>query len=93
MVNWHKFTGDDHTLEFYPDHFVIKHKKSATGYQMLIPKTIDSFILTMNLFGVQLYWTQWIDDNFEPKEYLNADEIKEYFTGLLTKMKKSHELL
>ena len=58
-----------------------------------VPATIDDFITDMNGFAVPLYWTEWIDLNFEPKEYLCVEEIKNYFTDLLTKMGKSHELL
>jgi hypothetical protein len=58
-----------------------------------IPTTIDDFINDMNRFGVQLYWTEWIDNNFEPKDYLKSDEIKEYYSNLLLRMGKSHELL
>ena len=40
-----------------------------------IPETISDFIDDMVIFGVQLYWTSWIDQNLEPKEYLRVDEI------------------
>jgi hypothetical protein len=46
----------------------------------------------MNRFGVELYWTRWIDENFEPKEYLHVDDIKKYYVDLLTKLDKSNEL-
>ena len=58
-----------------------------------IPQTIDDFINDMNRFEIELYWTNWIDINFEPKEYLKSEEIKTYFINLLTKMGKSNELL
>ena len=58
-----------------------------------IPVTIDDFINDLTRLGVLLYWTDWIDQNFEPKEYLAVDEIKNYWTDLLAKMGKSHELL
>ena len=96
MLNgWSKFTSDDYTLEFFPTYYTIKKNKpiDSTQYMLSIPETIDDFINDMNRFGVLLYWTTWIDENFEPKEYLRIDEIKDYWTDLLAKMGKSHELL
>jgi len=95
MVNWHKFTNDDKIiLEFYPTYYTVrKDIKDSITYMMSIPETIDDFINDMNRFGVQLYWSEWIDLNFEPKEYLESDGIRQYFVDLLGKMKKSHELL
>lgn len=95
MVNWHKFTNDDKfVLEFYPNHYIIrKDVANAIKYMLSNPKTINDFINDMDRHGVQIYWTQWIDENFEPKECLDNDDIKAYFVDLLTKMKKSHELL
>jgi len=95
MVNWHRFNNDDYTLEFYPTYYTIKKNKPAdsTSYMLSIPVTINDFINDMIRFEVKLYWTTWIDQNFEPKEYLRIDEIKDYWTDLLAKMGKSHELL
>ena len=96
MLNgWSKFTSDEYTLEFYPTYYTIKKNKPVDSiqYMLSLPTTIDDFINDMNRFGVQLYWTEWIDQNFEPKEYLHVDEIKNYWTALLAKMGKSHELL
>jgi len=96
MLNgWSKFTSDDYTLEFYPTYYTIKKNKPVDSiqYMLSLPVTIDDFINDMNRFGVQLYWTEWIDQNFEPKEYLSVDEIKNYWTDLLAKMGKSQELL
>ena len=95
MINWHRFNNDDYVLEFYPTYYTIKKNKPVDSikYMLSIPETISDFINDMNKFGVQLYWTSWIDQNFEPKEYLPVDGIKEYFTDLLAKMGKSHELL
>lgn len=95
MINWYKFTSDEYTLEFYPTYYaLIKNKSNDTKpYMMSIPETIDDFINDMNVFGVQLYWTNWIEQNFEPKDYLPTNEIKIYFSDLLIKMGKSDELL
>lgn len=94
MLNWHRFINDDKVvLEFYPKHYIIRKDTSDSAkYMMSIPETINDFINDMNRFQIQLYWTKWIDENFEPKEYLNADEIKTYYVNLLGKMDKSHEL-
>jgi hypothetical protein len=85
MLSWHKFINDDKfILEFYPTYYVLtKDVPNATKYMMAIPKTIDDFINDMQRFGVQLYWTDWIDTNFEPKDYLHIDEIKSYYVNLL----------
>lgn len=95
MVNWYRFTNDKYTLEFYPTYYTLKKNKPVDSikYMMSIPITINDFINDMARFEVQLYWTTWIDQNFEPKEYLHVDEIKDYFTDILAKMGKSHELL
>ncbi len=95
MRNWFKFRNEDGVvLEFYPEGmYVIKKKSSDAGHQLATPRTIDEFISDMDRFGIPMQWSNWIDDNFEPKDYLPPDEIKSYFAGLLTKMGKAHELL
>lgn len=95
MINWYKFTNDNKIiLEFYPTYYTVKKNvKDSITYMLSIPENINDFINDMNRFGVQLYWTTWIDQNFEPKEYLHVDEIEQYFIDLLLKMGKSHELL
>jgi len=95
MINWHRFSNDDKIiLEFYPTYYTVrKDVKDGITYMLSIPKTINDFINDMIRFGVQLHWTEWIDQNFEPKEYLRVGEIKDYWTDLLAKMGKSHELL
>jgi hypothetical protein len=92
MGTWHKFTNDDKiVLEFYAETYNINVRTKT--YTMPIPKTINDFINDMDRFGIQLYWSEWMDNNFEPKEYLYKDEIQKYFGDLLKKMGKSHELL
>jgi hypothetical protein len=95
MVNWYRFINEDGiTLEFYPEgSYNVKNKKQDKSYQLKTPKTIDDFINDMNKLNILIYWTKWIDENFEPKEYLAVDEIKNYYVDLLAKMGKSHELL
>jgi len=95
MNNWYKFTNEDKVvLEFYPTYYTVrKDVKNSITYMLAIPITINDFINDMCRFDIQLYWTEWIDNNFEPNEYLDINEIKIYFINLLTKMGKSHELL
>ena len=95
MINWHRFSNDDKIiLEFYPTYYTVrKDVKDAITYMLSLPTTINDFINDMKRFGVQLYWTEWVDQNFEPKEYLRVDKIKDYWIDLLAKMGKSHELL
>lgn len=93
MLSWHKFTNDENiVLEFYVGYYIIKKKGESTGYQLMIPENIDDFINDMRRFGVQLFWTIWIDENFEPKDYLDKNEIRRYYEDLLRRMGKSHEL-
>lgn len=95
MITWQRFINDDKIiLEFYPSYYTIKKNVINSGnYILSIPRTIDEFINDMDRFGIQLYWTTWIDLNFEPKDYLAVDDIKKYYTDLLGKMGKSHELI
>lgn len=94
MINWHKFTNDNKIiLEFYPKYYTIrKDVQNSATYMLSVPETINEFINDMYRFGIEIYWTAWIDFNFEPKEYLHADEIKSYFENLLGKMGKANEL-
>lgn len=93
MGSWIRYThDDDYMLEIFPKHYIIRQSKNIAGYQMPIPKTINDFINHMEMFGIQLYWNNWIDENFEPKDYLNANEISTYFTNLLIRMKKEQDI-
>ena len=95
MINWYKFTNENNIiLEFYPTYYIIKKNiKNEITYTLSTPKTIEEFINDMQRFDIQLYWTNWINLNFEPKEYLHVDEIQTYWINLLEKMNKSFELL
>lgn len=91
MGTWVKYTNDDKiVIEKYPTYYRIINNNNQS--QLLLPISINDFINDMHRNSVQLYWTDWIDDNFEPKDYLKVDEIKDYFTKLLIRMGKSHEL-
>ena len=92
MLNWYKFTnGDGVVLEFYSEYYIIKNK--GKNVELLLPKTINEFINDMAKFDINIYWTIWVDEEFEPKQYLHKDYIKQYYIDLLEKMGKSFELL
>lgn len=100
MGTWYKFTNDNKiTLEFFVNYYSIGMEANSfkanqrVSHKMPFPRNINDFINDMDRFGVQLYWTLWIDQNFEPKEYLESDEIRNYFQDLLGKLDKSNELL
>lgn len=93
MGSWYKFTNNDNVvLEFYPNDYCVIHPKSTANPTIPLPLTLNDFITDMYRRNVQLYWTEWIDENFEPKDFLNKNEIRGYYTNLLSKMDKSHEL-
>jgi len=95
MVNWFKFTNDDKViLEFYPKYYTAKNNEpNSIKYMLSLPENIGEFVNDMNRLGIELYWTELIDKNFEPKDYLPTNELKIYWTNLLEKMGKSSELL
>lgn len=94
MGSWFRFKNDDNViLEIYSNDYIIKHPKNEEKIQLPLPVTINDFINDMNKFHIQLYWSGFIDINFEPKQYLNINNIRNYYTELLDKMEKSHELL
>ena len=99
MGSWYKFNNDDKiTLEFFVEHYSIGKEANSfkanqrVSHKMPFPRDINDFINDMDRFGIKLYWTTWIDQNFEPKEYLEVDKIKDYFVDLLGKLGKSNEL-
>lgn len=91
MGTYYKFTNEENVvLEFYAGYYTIN--KNSKKYILPLPKTINDFINDMDRFNVELFWGQWMNDNFEPKDYLPIDEIPTYFTNLLVKMKKEQDL-
>lgn len=89
--DWFKLRNDDGVvLEFYSTHYDIKIK--VVSYRFSLPDTINDFINDMCRLNIDLYWSTWIDEKFEPKEYLNEEGVENYFRGLLGKMDKSHEI-
>ena len=94
MGNWYKFKNDDnYILEFYSTEYTIIFPDGREKQSLKIPSTINDFINDMNRFNIALYWSKWIDINFEPKQYLKKSDIRNYYQKLLNKMEKSHELL
>lgn len=92
MGSWHKFYNEENVvLEFYAGYYLIKDQKKETQ-RLPLPKTINDFINDMDRLEVILYWNQWMEDNFEPKDYLHVDDIPKYFTNLLIKMQKEEDL-
>lgn len=94
MSGWYKFTDErNNVLEFYPTTFKIKKYKDSVTYELPLPISLNEFVEDMFRFNIELFWSKWVDENFEPKQYLNADDIKKYWIGLLEKLDKSQELL
>lgn len=93
MEVWCKLTNDDGViLEVFPVTYTVIFK-SGLKYVLPLPKTINDFINDMIRLGVNLFWSEWMYDNFEPKEFLHPDDIVQYYTKLLKKMDKSNELI
>ena len=100
MLSWHRFTNEEkYVLEFYATYYIItkesvsfKASDEKIKYRLPLPRDINDFICDMNRFGIQLYWTEWIDNNFEPKDYLDKNDIEKYYNDLLIKMGKINEI-
>lgn len=93
MGAWHKFTCDSHELEFYATTYKIKEIKPNNVVELPIPVTINDFINDCYRMGVDLIWSDFVDINYEPHEYLNQKQIIEYYSDLLNKMEKLNELI
>ena len=57
------------------------------------PKTLNDFINDMDRILIDLFWGSWIEENYEPKDFLPQNEIENYYTELLNSLDKGHELL
>jgi hypothetical protein len=91
ISTWIRFKNEENVvLEFYAENYKINVKSKT--YVLPLPKTINDFINDMERLEVSLYWNQWMEDNFEPKDYLHVDDIPKYFNNLLIKMKKEEDL-
>jgi hypothetical protein len=97
-----KFTDDDVyenkngvTLNFFSTYYVITKGSNTnpnTQHFIPMPVMIEDFVNDMAKYGVSLFWSDLIDEKFEPKDYLHKDEIRNYFQTLLNKMGKYNEL-
>jgi hypothetical protein len=77
-------------LNFYSTFYLVTTKDA--NYKLPIPKTVDDFVNDMMRVGIEIYWSDLFDENFEPKDYLNKNEIHGYYETLLNKMGKYNEL-
>ncbi|MFA5366381.1 MAG: hypothetical protein WC333_00460 [Dehalococcoidia bacterium] len=91
MIGWWKFTDENkNILELYPESYKVFVKTKT--YTFPIPKTLNDFINDMDRVGIALYWSEWVEKTFEPKDYLDKNEIYTYHINLLGRMGKSQEL-
>lgn len=68
FYNWGRFKNDDgDILEFYAEgQYVIRPRdESNNSYQRRTPNTITEFIQDMKMFGIQLYWSDWVIKKFK----------------------------
>ena len=79
-------SNKDQNLLFTKDYYEIN------GVGLPLPIIIDDFINDMTRMGVTLYWSNWVLENFEPKDMYSPEGIKQYYVDLLDKMEKGHEL-
>ena len=47
----------------------------------------------MRRLGIQLYWGDWMERDYEPRDFLPQNEIEDYYAELLNKIDKGHELV
>jgi len=91
MGTWIRYTNEDKdTLEIFAETYNMCHKSKV--FTLPHPKTLNDFINDMDRVGIQLYWGDWIDGTYDPKDYLHKDEIRNYYFTLLDKLGKSNEL-
>jgi len=62
-------------------------------YIFPIPQTLNDFINDMQRVKIDLYWGDWMEREYEPKDFLPQNEIETYYENLLNEIDKGHELL
>ena len=62
-------------------------------YVITIPKTISDYIDIMYILNIELYWSDHIIDQLEPKDYFEMGKIRRYYEEMLLLMDKSKELI
>lgn len=93
MGTWYKYTnGDGVILEFYPEHYIIQPPK-LPKIKLPLPNTVDDFINDIYKYNIRLLWSDWVIENFEPKQFIHNDEIRDYYRELLGKIDKGFELI
>lgn len=74
---------------------------SHTGYEITLtnttrsytdPEILSDFFSDMRRLGVTLYWGDWIEKEYEPKDFLPQNKIEGYYIDLLNSIDKGHEL-
>ena len=90
MGDWHKYTCNGVTLEFFPTYYNINNNGKAL--RLPTPMTLNDFINDMNRLGIDLFWSEWVEKNMQPKDFLSQNEIRNYYKQLLTDIDKKHEL-
>jgi len=81
-------------IEFYETFYIITTKTLV--YTLPKPSMIYHIIEDMYRIGIQLHWNFENDvfiNKFKPIDYLNSDNIRDYYEKLLQSMDKSDELL
>lgn len=88
-----KFTNNSITLEFSPPYYLIIKRKGDNNVRLSYPKTLNDFINDMYKLKIELFWSEWVEENFKPKDFMMENEIKEYYRNLLNDLNKGYELL
>lgn len=68
-------------------------RKIGSAIKLKTPETINDFINAMILNEIDLFWRDWIEEKYEPKDFLANDEIKSYYVDLLNDLNKDGELI
>lgn len=83
--------NDKIIIKFGKTHYTLK--MSDVEYELPFPHTVNDFINDVLRFNVSLYWSDWIEEKFEPKDFLPQSEIVNYYKNLLRALDKEHELI
>lgn len=88
------FTSKKTILTFNSNNFLeITTFDDKSYVNIKTPFTIGEFITLLHMLNIHLYWSDWIEENFEPKDFLPRTRIEDYYADLLHIMDKDHELL
>lgn len=84
------YSNGEVTLEIFETYYNIR--KVGSIIKLYLPETINDFINTMYLHEIDIFWEDWIDIVYEPKDYLAQGDIEQYYADLLNRMNKGFEL-